>query len=55
MVALRSFQKRFLRGASESHVLTAALSMPRGNGKSWLAAVILKRCLSPGDALHATR
>ena len=49
---LRAFQKRFLREAMQPHVLTAALSMPRGNGKSWLAAVILKRCLSPGDSLH---
>ena len=26
--------------------------MPRANGKSWLAAHILSRCLTPGDALH---
>ena len=30
----------------------AALSLPRGNGKSWLAAYILARCLTPGDDLH---
>ena len=31
---------------------TAALSIPRGNGKSWLAARLLTRCLTPGDPLH---
>ena len=31
----------------------AALSIPRGgNGKSFLAAHILQRCLTPGDPLH---
>ena len=29
----------------------AALSLPRGNGKSWLAAHILTRCLTPTDHL----
>ena len=31
---------------------TAALSIPRGNGKSWLAAHVLTKCLTPGDRLH---
>ena len=31
---------------------TAALSLPRGNGKSWLAAHLLTRGLTPGDSLH---
>ena len=31
---------------------TAALSIPRGNGKSWLAAHLLQRALTPGDDLH---
>ena len=30
----------------------AALSLPRGNGKTHLAAHILARCLTPGDELH---
>ena len=30
----------------------AALSIPRGNGKSWLAAHLLTRSLTPGDDLH---
>ena len=29
-----------------------ALSLPRGNGKSTLAAHILERCLTPGDDLY---
>ena len=50
--ALRPFQRRFLRAALAPGVDTAALSMPRGNGKSWLAAHVLTRCLSPGDSLN---
>ena len=49
---LRPFQRRFLARALTQGVDTAALSMPRGNGKSWLAAHILERCLTPGDRLH---
>ena len=48
---LRPFQRRFLTGALASQVHTAALSIPRGNGKSTLSAHILERCLTPGDAL----
>ena len=51
-LALRPFQRRFIRGALASHVDTAALSIPRGNGKSWLAAHLLTRCLTPGDVLN---
>ena len=49
---LRPFQTRFMRRALAPGIDTAALSMPRGNGKSWLAARILTRCLTPGDPLH---
>ena len=52
MDELRVFQKRFVDGALAPGVDVAALSIPRGNGKSWLAAVILLRCLTPGDELH---
>ena len=32
---------------------TVAVSIPRGNGgKSYLAARVLARCLTPGDSLH---
>ena len=49
---LRGFQKRFIRGALAPGIDVAALSIPRGNGKSWLAAHLLTRCLTPGDELH---
>ena len=49
---LRPFQREFIRGALAPGIDTAALSVPRGNGKSWLAARILTRCLTPGDELH---
>ena len=49
---LRPFQRRFLKGALATGIDIAALSIPRGNGKSWLAAYVLQRCLTPGDALN---
>ena len=49
---LRMFQRQFIRGALAPGVDVAALSIPRGNGKSWLAAHLLRRCLTPGDDLH---
>ena len=33
---LRPFQKRFVKGALAPGVDVGALSIPRGNGKSWL-------------------
>ena len=48
----RPFQRRFLRGATAPGIDTAVLSIPRGNGKSTLAAHILARVLTPGDPLH---
>ena len=48
---LRAFQRRFLAGALAPGVSTAALSLPRGNGKSWLAGFIVARILDPSDAL----
>ena len=50
--ALRTFQKRFVKGALAPGIDVAALSIPRGNGKSWLAAHLLTRALTPGDSLH---
>ena len=49
---LRGFQKQFIRGALAPGIDVAALSLARGNGKSWLAAHLLTRCLTPGDSLH---
>ena len=39
-------------GVVSEDVDTAALSLPRGNGKSWLAAHLLTKCLTPGDELY---
>ena len=52
MPDLRPFQRRFIRRALAPDIDTAALSLPRGNGKTWLAAHLLTRALTPGDALH---
>ena len=49
---LKRFQRDFLRGALAPGIDTAALSLPRGNGKTWLAAYILARCLTPRDKLN---
>ena len=51
MDVLRPFQKHFLTRALAPGVDTAALSIPRGNGKSWLAAHLLTRVLTPTDKL----
>ena len=49
---LRPFQKRFVAQAFKPGIDTAALSIPRGNGKSCLAGHIVTRFLTPGDPLH---
>ena len=49
---LRRFQKEFLDRALAPGIDIAALCLPRGNGKSFLAAHILTRCLTPGDVLN---
>ena len=49
---LRRFQKEFLERALAPGIDIAALCLSRGNGKSFLAAHILTRCLTPGDVLH---
>ena len=51
MLELRPFQRRFLKAATVSGTDTAALSLPRGNGKSALAGHLLARILDPGDKL----
>ena len=49
--ALKPFQRRFVRAATAPGIDTAALSLPRGNGKSWLAAHLVLRALTVDDAL----
>ena len=51
MVELRRFQKQFVRAVESDKYDTLAMSLPRGSGKSFLAAHIIERALTPGDAL----
>ena len=51
MDALRPFQHRFIRHALAPGIDTAVLSLPRGNGKSWLAGHLATRVLTPTDEL----
>ena len=48
---LRKFQQEFIRRAFAPGIDVAALSLSRGNGKSFLAAHIVTRALTPGDDL----
>ena len=48
---LRPFQRRFIAAATAPGVDTAALSLPRGNGKSALAGYLAARILDPDDDL----
>ena len=50
---LLSFQTAFVQAiCRENHPPSiAALSCPRGNGKSWLCGGIVARSLTPGDPL----
>ena len=52
MIELKPFQRRFVKRAFAPGITTAAMSLPRGNGKSTLSAWILARCLTPGDPWH---
>ena len=51
MIALRHFQRRFINAATAPGIDTAALSLPRGNGKSALAGHLIARILDPADRL----
>ena len=51
MTGLRPFQRQFVRGATAPGIDVGVLSLPRGNGKSWLAGHVLTRALTPGDPL----
>ena len=50
---LLPFQSAFVAGVcrQDNPPDIAALSVPRGNGKSWLCGGILARSLTPGDPL----
>ncbi len=51
MVELRPFQRRFIASATAPGMDTAAISLPRGNCKSWLAGHLLTRVMDPFDDL----
>ena len=51
MLKLRKFQRTFLKNALRPDIDIAALSIPRGNGKSSLCADLLARVLNPADSL----
>ena len=48
---LKAFQRKFIKNALRPDIDIACLSLPRGNGKSALAAHLLCRALDPGDVL----
>ena len=50
---LLPFQRDFLSGAFTEGVDTAALSIPRGNGKSSLMALLARRSMCPGDDVYS--
>ena len=52
MFALRPFQREIMAAVESPEYDTVAVSIPRGNGKSFLAAHVLARGLTPGDPLH---
>ena len=51
-VRLRAFQRRFVARALAPHIDTSAISLPRGNGKSFLCSHIVARALTPGDPIY---
>ena len=51
MLKLRPFQRPIVKAVESPDWDIIAVSIPRGNGKSTLAAYILERTLTPGDSL----
>ena len=49
---LKKFQIEFEKAVENDKYDTVALSGPRSLGKTFLAARVLTRCLTPGDSLH---
>ena len=46
------FQRRFLKAVARPNIDTAALSIPRGNGKSFLAGELIRDAMTPGGKLY---
>ena len=51
-IRLLPFQRAFVGAAFDSRFDVAAMSGPRGLGKTYIAGRILSRCLTPGDRMH---
>ena len=52
MTKLLPFQKKFLKAVENPKYDTVAISGPRTLGKTFIAAQVLIRCMTPGDSLH---
>ena len=52
MTKLLPFQRDFLKAVENPKYDTVAISGPRTLGKTFIAAQVLIRCLTPGDSLH---
>ena len=51
VMKLRPFQREFVAGVLQPGITRACLSVPRGNGKSFLAGCLAADSLTPGGAL----
>ena len=51
LAGLEGFQRRFVRAVLSGRYDRLALSLPRGNGKSWTAARLVSLALQPGSPL----
>ena len=52
MKKLLPFQREFIKAVENPKYDTVAISGPRTLGKTFIAAQVLIRCLTPGDSLH---
>ena len=52
MTKLLPFQREFLKAVENPKYDTVAISGPRTSGKTFIAAQVLIRCMTPGDSLH---
>ena len=49
---LLPFQREFIKAVENPKYDTVAISGPRTLGKTFIAAQVLIRCMTPGDSLH---
>ena len=52
MTKLLPFQREFIKAVENPKYDTVAISGPRTLGKTFIAAQVLIRCMTPGDSLH---